>query len=263
MSVYELNNGVMYRVRKDAVDNAGDILGALTENFISYTGELFDGVHHGVKNSNGTIQHLFVKEASHLRMSTKFGIRTGEGRRLEHFIDYHGGVRGVVDWVVPMDYRMFFCLETGGASYPFHLLFVNPKKEFVMIPMSNCYDAGGVCHGNIPVPSNNELNIADKFKAAMDMFWNSEWSNHLIEYAKFVNHNKKIFRWDIKMKQLPMIDPEVNLPTMNPNFSGSSLVSEVMNRRKKLTYNKSTDEKAGEATIEKIVVPAPAEVADD
>jgi hypothetical protein len=246
MTEYTIRDGMMYKAEMTVLENPGDVFGALNDDFITYIAEVGNGIHLGLKSSGGTLHHLFIKEVSHLRFSTMFGVDESitEDGTMEHFIDYHGGIMGVTDWVVPEGYRMFFAYESMGGSFPFHMLLVKPNGKFAMIPMSNCHDGGSVCHGNVPIPARSG-DIVTSFQKAMDAYWNSDWNDHLINEDKFIDHNRYIFRWDMDMNQLPMIDPDRHLDEMNPKFSGASLIRTVMNKQPKLEYEGSKDPKAG------------------
>lgn len=242
---YYITDGTngLWMANLQMVDNPAQVLASLMKNGLLYCGQLFDGVYAGFVNNNGSTTGCFVKEVSYLRLNTQFALHecpegTGE---LMHFVDYRGGVKAGVDWVVPDGYRLFFCYQQDGGRFPYHLLLVNPDKEFVMIPMSNCHDGGSVCHGDIEI--DRSIPIAEAFNHALTMYTNSYWNDHLITEEKFVRHNRYIFRWDKNMKQLPMLDPEDHLRVIHgATFVGSSMIANVIEAQDKPVYVEREDE---------------------
>lgn len=238
--------GGLYKVQTSLCINPKQVIASLMESGVIYAGRIYDGIHIALVNSTGIARVAFIKEMPHIKLSTKFSVDTDTNGDLCHFIDYKGGVKASVDWVVPDGYRLFFCLDRVGHKR-YGLILVDPEGDFRMIPMSNCYDDCTVCTGDMDIPDTDS--IAEEFKAAMDLFWGSYWTNHETHTMLFTEHNRFIFRWDLDMKQLPMIEPERHLPKASPLFSAASAIVDVMLTQGKPRYDERED-KVGDPITE-------------
>ena len=110
-------------------------------------------------------------------------------------------------------------------------------NSFRMIPMSNTYEDCKVCAGTVKLNANKFRSVAEAFNHAMNAFWAREWNDHETMARLFSSHNRYIFRWDIGLKQLPMIDPLLHMKVSSPSISGVSALSDVIRCSDKPAYD--------------------------
>ena len=243
------SDGAIYQATLSMCDNPKDVLASLVDSQVIYAGHIVDGIHCGIALQNGATHAVFAKEASHLRLSAQFAVHPDvDGGELRHFVDYKGGVKACVDWIVPDGYRLFFTKDAGGLGGGYGMTLVDSDGGFRMVPMSNCYEDCRVCTGTMNLPDTSSQ--VEAFGFAFDTFWRSDWNDHETHARLFSEHNRYIFRWDMEMNQLPMIDPENHLPKACPRFTGTSIMKDIIDRYPKKTYGQATEPKVGEPIIE-------------
>jgi hypothetical protein len=230
------DNGTIYRVDVSMCTNPENILTSMVYDMVLYNCRLMGNVHHIIKVSGGSFSNCYVEEVASVKINAKFRPTKGDDGDIEHIIDFNNGsIAACVDWVVPYGYRAFFCMDDKGKCF---LFMSNPEDQYVMFPMSNCYEDGRVCIGN--VKADKSLSEGEYFKAMADCFFNSRWNDHETTGRLFTNHNRFIFRWDENMEQLPMVDPETHLMVTNPSFSGTSAIAHIIRNYEKPKYGESS-----------------------